>query len=542
MRRAVPIVCLAALLAVAFPAHSQDVTPRPPAEIDADLLATIQNDTLESFIAKLLAPIRRAREPGRLTRQELTDRAVAERAAQRAQEVTEILRYDLDGDGVLVRAEAEQASVYSGRPGNEPGRRNWEQVRGEQLLERIFEADGNADDRIDLAEMLAWADKQADQPNRKSTLQELALELDANGDGATTVAEAETRARQLFARYDLDGDGVIDEDRRREVNRIESSRKSQAKLERNAERCGMPPASADARIVLFSTHRAQAVSSVAIDGPMEATLTAGVTVEPGTEKLYLVLAADRNMIWRIDGAVERLTNVVLLEGESDPLRSSAAVTGIDRSLVFWGPQETCALLRGTTAVQQTAARFTVLHGRPPDVFEQVDAITSVHVPSMEIVGVRREYAVPVKRTACRVALGRGGVVFSPDNVAGAEAAPCDWIRAEAELEFPGGVVELDPSSVLGRRPAVAYEVLPSPFGYRKALDDGVLTDLSEGFDIRFRVEKQLPYFPPAAGRGRQMVFELAEDIAMPRGKTQRICVLDSEGKTLPTDSYGPCSP
>ena len=157
---------------------------------------------------------------------------------------------------------------------------------------------------------------------------------------------------------------MIDEGRRREINRIESSRKSEAKLERNADRCGMPPAPADARIVLFSTHRAQAVSSVAIDGPMEATLTAGVTVEPGTEKLYLVLAADRNMIWRIDGAVDRLANVVLLEGENDPIRTSAAVTGVDRSLVFWGPQETCAMLRGTTAVKQTNAR---LHSasRPP---------------------------------------------------------------------------------------------------------------------------------------------------------------------------------
>jgi hypothetical protein len=372
-------------------------------------------------------------------------------------------------------------------------------------------------------------------------LQRLILELDADGDGVTTVHEAEARARQLFARYDRDGDGLIDPDRQPELSQVERARKSEAKLQRTAERCGAPPAPQDAKIVLFSTHRAQAISSAAVNGPMEATMTAGVTIEPGTEKLYLVLSTDRNMIWRIDGAVHRLTYVVLLEGKMDPFKSSAAATGVDRSIVFWGDRENCAMVRGTTAFPQTNARFIALHGRPPDVFEQVDVLASVSVPSMEFVGVRREGAVPVRRTACRTALQRGGTVFRPEPAEGADAAPCDWIRAEMELELPGGLIEIDPASVVGRRPAVAYEVWPSPFGFRRALDEGVLTDLSNETDIRFRVEKPLRYFPPAAGRGRQMTFELAEGIQMPRGDTRRICVLDAKGNILPTESYAPCS-
>jgi Ca2+-binding EF-hand superfamily protein len=523
-----------------MPGHSEDAPARTPQQIDADLLLQMRNQALESFIAKLLAPIRNARQPDRLTREEVEAAAATERAKQRAHLVSELLAFDINGDGVVTAQEAEAVPVA--RVGSRPRQDQWRADVKARNLERLFEADANRDGQLDIAEMLAWAGRQSPQGDDRMALQRLILELDADSDGVTTVHEAEARARQLFARYDRDGDGLIDPDSQPEFSQVERARKSEAKLQRTAERCGAPPAPQDAKIVLFSTHRAQAVSSAAVDGPMEATMTAGVTIETGTEKLYLMLSTDRNMIWRIDGAVHRLTNVVLLEGKTDPFKSSAAATGVDRSIVFWGDRENCAMVRGTTAVPQTNARFTALHGRPPDVFEQVDVLASVSVPSMEFVGVRQEGAVPVRRTACRTALQRGGTVFRPEPAEGADAAPCDWLRAEMELELPGGVIEIDPASVVGRRPAVAYQVLPSPFGFRRALDDGVLTDLSGGSNTRFRIEKPLPYFPPSTGRSRALTFNLAEGIEMPRGATQRYCVFDSRGKQLPTETFVKCPP
>jgi hypothetical protein len=538
MRAALLTVSFAASLAFSVLAYAQDAPKRTPQQIDADLLVQMRNQSLENFIAKLLAPIRRARRPDRLSREDVDVIVQNERATQRAHQVSELLAFDLNGDGVVTLQEAE---VEPGaRGGNSPGQDQWRADAKTRNLERLFEADANGDGRLDIVEMLAWGNRQPPQGGDRVGLHSLILELDADGDGVTTVHEAEARARQLFSRYDLDGDGLIDPERQSELAKVERARKSETKLQRNADRCGMIPAPRDAKIVLFSTHRAQAISSVAINGPLEATMTAGVTIEPGAGNIYLVLSTDRSMIWRIDGAIDRLTNVVLLEGKMDPFKSSAAVTGVDRSIVFWGDRETCAMVRGTTAVQQTNARFTALHGRPPDIFERVDSLASLSVPSMQFVGLRQENAVPVKRTACRTALQRGGVVFRPDPVEGDDAVPCDWIRAEMELELPDGVIEIDPASVVGRRPAAAYEVLPSPFGFRRALDQGVLRNLSDGPDIRFRIEKPLPFFPPAAGRGRQMTFELAEGISMPRGASQRYCVFDSAGRLLRTESRGPC--
>jgi hypothetical protein len=109
-----------------------------------------------------------------------------------------------------------------------------------------------------------------------------------------------------------------------------------------------------------------------------------------------------------------------------------------------------------------------------------------------------------------------------------------------ELEFPGGVVALDPASVMSRLPAEPYRVLPSPFGFHKALQDGTMSDLSTDAGIRYRIEKPLPYFPPVVYRSRKIVFELAEGIEVPQGAEQRYCVFDLAGKQLPTDSMSLC--
>ena len=417
--RAIPLIaCLAALLALASPAYCEDKAPRPAAEVDADLLALIGNQAIENVIAKVLAPIRRAREPGRLTRQEVADRETSERAVRRANQLVEILRLDLDGDGVVVRAEAEQAYA-SGRTLRNRASRNF----GADAVGLLFEADANADGRIDIPEMLAWADGRGAASAGGGSLEQILLELDADGDGATTIVEAETRARQVFARYDLDGDGVIDQANRSAITRVTRERKRADRLEREAERCGMPPAPAGARILMFSTGTAQAVSSVAIDGPTEATLATTVTVEPGDEKLYLVLAAQTNMLWRFEGAVDRLAHVVLLEGKNDPHTTASALTGVDRSLVSWAPEEYCAVLRGTGGEKRTAEIFTAIHGRPADAVEKVYSIGSVSVPSLKTIGGVQQAGLPVKKTACRAALGQGGTVFSPQAEEGEETAP-----------------------------------------------------------------------------------------------------------------------
>lgn len=291
--------------------------------------------------------------------------------------------------------------------------------------------------------------------------------------------------------------------------------------------------------MLFLAGRTQAMASASIAGPMEATQTALVSIEPGEGKLYLVLAAHSTIIWRIEGAVDRLTNVVLLESRNDPLVSFAAVTGVDRSKLSWGEQEECATLLGHTAIQQTGVKFTALHGRPPDIFERVDVVASIGIPSMQLVGKTKEWAVPVKRTACHTALQRG-MTFAPDPPTGADTEPCDWIRAEMKLQFPEGVVALDPATIVGRQPAVPYQVLPSPFGFHKALQDGVMKDLSTAAGNRYRIEKPLPYFPPVAHHRRRIDFELAAGIDVPRGAEQRYCVFDQAGKKLPTDSMSLC--
>ncbi len=71
MRVALLAVSFATYVALSGIGHAQDLTPRTPQQIDADLLAQMRNQPIESFIAKLLAPIRSAHQPDRLTREEV---------------------------------------------------------------------------------------------------------------------------------------------------------------------------------------------------------------------------------------------------------------------------------------------------------------------------------------------------------------------------------------------------------------------------------------------------------------------------------------
>src|SRR5689334_21166723 len=71
--------------------------------------------------------------------------------------------------------------------------------------------------------------------------------------------------------------------------------------------CGMPlPAPAD-KIVVLGTNGGGPLSSVAIHSPDLVTHTTKVTVEPGMDRIYLVLLAGSPVVFVVDGAVNRIS-------------------------------------------------------------------------------------------------------------------------------------------------------------------------------------------------------------------------------------------
>jgi Ca2+-binding EF-hand superfamily protein len=488
-------------LACAQPALAENEPPSPLNEVDLDLLrVATKYETLEAFVAELLQPIRKARAPGRLTRAEVEERKAGYTAKYRAEMVREVLSMDLDGDGAVSREELQQAVDSKGGP------------RARDLM--LFNYDADKSGRVDLAEIVELARVEYARAIKGTDPAMLLLKLDANGDGATTVGEAESRARAVFARYDSDADGILDRSSRATINTLIRYDEMVESAKVDAARCGMPVASPQAQVVLFQSNDLQAISDVAISGVDEATFTGDVTVEPGNGKIFLVLRGSPNVVWRFSGAVERLERVVLIERRVPPTLRSAAVVGVDRSLVSWAPEERC--------LQGDGARVLAnVHGRPLSAQRSVYTVASVSVPSLVTVGDRRGFSP--RPVSC--------VKGSPDSESA--TGDCFWAQMEMERMFPGGVVHLDSKQVVAREPAVAYEVLPSPAGYVDAMQSGILSVVRKDGKTRYRIEKPLARFPPyGGGRGGYAIFQLAAGVSMPKGNADAFCILDDKGNIL----------
>ncbi len=78
--------------------------------------------------------------------------------------------------------------------------------------------------------------------------------------------------------------------------------------------------------MLFSTYRAEALSTTTI-GSQDVTVGTGViTIEPGAERLYIIVATFRPTIWRLAGAMERVERLVLSSNNTRASGSSAMET------------------------------------------------------------------------------------------------------------------------------------------------------------------------------------------------------------------------
>ena len=330
---------IGACLLAMQPAHAQ----RPADEIDADIAATINSQPLESFIAQFLQPIRQSADGRALTAAEVEAAERRQIVERRAAIIGEMLRYDLDGDGAVTAAEVQEGGDRRNRP-----RRNsaevQEQLRNQatQKFQSYAKADTDRDGRVTVAEMLARDDVQPPRGERRQATARLLLELDADADGKVTAQEAETRARAVFARYDKDGDGLIDDDAVKTLNDQANARRVARQMEESAARCAMPKPSANDLVVLFQASAGQALSTVALGSRNETTHAVTLKVEPGDKPIYLVLGTGRNMVWQIVGATDRVARLVLLGREpAAGLGGRAGATGIDASKTAFADMSAC---------------------------------------------------------------------------------------------------------------------------------------------------------------------------------------------------------
>lgn len=313
----------------------------------------------------------------------------------------------------------------------------------------------------------------------------------------------------------------------------------------NPEQCNLPPVPKEARLVAFSVYEGEAVSSAVIGNQDVETNLIDVTIEPGSEPLYLVLTSYESMIWRVSGATNRVTRVVVSSSEGDA-DTRAAGNSRQTEATGWG------LSRGTNLASQrprSGLKPTSLSGVLGLPRSKV-TIAKVHCPSYAY----KTQGVEADRFSASIIrhLGRTPDLtygdYSPSSVslpsgfiAKTEAA--NWVPGagatssvatmpkgfdpaiwrEAVRYWPRGLVHVDPSKVVAAAQVQQYLVLPSQMGLSQLVGAGAIQRQGDG---TFRVVRSIPHMPPSMGGAHSAVLIFAKGVAVPPGKPGHSCIVE----------------
>jgi Ca2+-binding EF-hand superfamily protein len=457
-------------------------------------------------------------------------------ARQRSQVIAQILTYDLDGDGNVTKDEIIAAL--------QPRARQLIQANGVQLeptpqqvrlqldklVSDVLKPDTDGDGVITAVEIQQEAQRHAHQAElgwQTDMAPLVPMTLDADGDGIVSLAEYEAAVRKQFDAIDQDRDGRVsagefaDFDKRRsEVQqRAFNTRSRKLRFEAAVVGCGVPPAPAGVRLVLLGAHQGKALSSAWIGTQDRVTSVTTVEIAPGREPLYLALASDDAMIWDIGGATERIAGIVAhAESAADaaaspPDKPLVGVIGVPREMIRFTAHAGCLVPVTGTSIQDGTAQemAALLLGRAADKTGG-DASTATFRP------VRNAIQPPKK--------GRGEMLWR-----------------EVQEEYPDGIAQIDVASVISAHPVKRYTVLPGRAGLAELVDAGALTIARMSRGIRIDGDDFKPFTTPAEFRivekvripaGAGGTFILPRGIAAPEGDLSQSCLL-SETDMKPVD-------
>ena len=265
----------------------------------------------------------------------------------------------------------------------------------------------------------------------------------------------------------------------------------------------LPAAAPDDQVILFGAYGGDALSSTTIAGQDEVTVSALVVIEPGATPLYVMLASFGPMIWRFEGAVSRVRQVVLLG--SGP----RGVTGVERARVAaWTETHQGLPVSFFSPDSPEAAAFRAIVenalGRPIDVMAGSYSVGTLALPSATVTPSARPTHVPPGFDPAVYQLGL-------------------WFT-------PGGIVDIDPASVISIAPAEPYEVLPQGFGLAQLVASGALEARRDRY---FYIARPIPRFPAGLYGAHSVTFVLGTGVPMPAGTPGHSCVVsEATGRPL----------
>ena len=317
----------------------------------------------------------------------------------------------------------------------------------------------------------------------------------------------------------------------------DAARKTQEEADAARAGCALPAPSPRAKVILLSAYETDALSSVSI-GPQEAVVHAGrIVVEPGEEPLYVLIPTYSATIWQFSGAVERIERLAMSSLVTGGNRADKAepplvgATGIPKERISFFARSSCLgyfVEVPSSQSIQTAAAVRQVTGQEPFKVASAYSVSGISIPSGKVEALR-----DISRKKPTLEKGAGAIRFEGDisNIilrAGRSAALDDLYRYS-----PGGLVGIDPASVVASLPVRTYEVLPQQAGLVQLLESGALRQNRGG---EYIVQKPMR-FPAGLHGAHSVKFLVLRGTPVPDGDPGHSCVVvedqNSERKFAP---------
>ncbi|QOZ26628.1 EF-hand domain-containing protein [Bradyrhizobium sp. CCBAU 51753] len=488
-------------------------------------------------------------------------------AQRRSQAIMQILVYDLDGDGAVTKQEITavmqpraRQMIHANGVQLEPTPQQT-RLQLDRLVSDALKPDADHDGVISAAEIQQEGQRQADQAStgwRQNGNQYIPMTLDANGDGAVSLAEYETAIREQFDAVDQDRDGRISaleaaefgkraNEARLAVQRAREAEVKKQRLAASVAGCDVPAPPRDARIILLGATEGRALSNAWIGSEDRMTYVTTVEIAPGPAPLYLALASGGAMIWDIVGATERIAGVVAhgertaeKEGPVRVVESSAGrprigkplvgVMGVPREKIRFTAHTGCLVPPMDATMKDGSAQeiATLLLGRAADEIGGEYSAGTFRVPA-----ARHFEDRPVRNA---IPLPREGLG--------------DLLWREVREDFPAGIAQIDIEQVVSAHPVKHYSILPARAGLAELVDTGALLVTSTTRGVRINGGDVRPYISPDKYKiarklrlpaGASGTFVLPSQVPAPDGDLSTACVLTETDMKPVSGSRANCS-
>ena len=296
--------------------------------------------------------------------------------------------------------------------------------------------------------------------------------------------------------------------------------------------CSLPTAPGDAHLIAYGTYEGDAIASAVIGGPDQETHLIDVTIERGSQPLYLLLTSYDGMVWRIGGATHRVRHVVVSAyaawqpgqpGRSDQVQSGSPEDG------EW--TQAAAPVSASGVIGIPRHKVTIASRDCPRFFHEQSAAEAALAPALSSIG-RNPDAVFTSYSASRIDLPSGRIGSAKRGSAPLPAGFDLRMWNEASRFWPGGLVRIAPEEVVAAAPVATYQVLPSQMGLAQLIGAGAIQPLG---DDRFRVVRPIPHLPPGMAGAHSATLVLAGGVPRPPGDPGHSCIVEERNFYLGSD-------